>query len=69
MYMPTHIRRVLSVATSFSECEADNRAYWLSRPAWERWQAIELMRQLTHGTNYPTERLQRVFEIAERSRR
>lgn len=62
MYTPTQISHVVSVATSFAECEANDRAYWLSRPASERWQAIELMRQLTHGRDYPTERLQRVFE-------
>jgi hypothetical protein len=60
------VERVLSIATSFKQCEDEDRAYWFSRPALERWQAMELMRQLNHGPDYASQRLQRLLEVVER---
>jgi len=60
------VKRVLTVFSSFKELEADERAYWFSRTPQERLQAMELMRQLTHGSQYTSQRLQRVLTVAER---
>ena len=60
------VKRVLTVFNSFKELEADERAYWLSRTPQERLRAMELMRQLTHGSQYTSQRLQRVLTVAER---
>ena len=59
------LKRVLTVFSSYEELAADERAYWLSRPASERWEAMELIRRLNHGDEYP-QRLQRVLEVAQR---
>jgi hypothetical protein len=42
-----------------------DRAYWLSRPPAERWEALELLRQIAYGYDPATARLQRVLEIVE----
>lgn len=60
------VERVLKVFSSFEELEADERAYWWSRTPQERLQAMELMRQLNHGSGYSSQRLQRVLTVAER---
>jgi hypothetical protein len=46
--------------------ESDEKDYWLSKSSYERLRALELMRQIAYGYDPATERLQRVFEIAER---
>jgi hypothetical protein len=43
----------------------DTVDYWLSKTPAERFEAIELMRQIMYGYDPDTERLQRVLEIAE----
>jgi hypothetical protein len=45
--------------------EPDDRAFWLSRPASERWRAMELLRQVAYGHARTSARLQRVLEIVE----
>jgi hypothetical protein len=46
--------------------ESDEKAYWLSRTPQERLQHLEILRQINYG--YTTaERLQRVFEITQRT--
>lgn len=45
--------------------ETDEKAYWHSKTAYERLQAVELMRQVIYGYKLPAARLQRVFEAAE----
>ena len=45
--------------------ETDEKAYWRSKTAYERLQAVELMRQVIYGYKLPAARLQRVFETAE----
>jgi hypothetical protein len=43
----------------------NDRAYWLSKTPAERWEALELLRQIAYGYDPATERLQRVLEIVE----
>ena len=42
----------------------DDEAYWRSKSPIERIEAIETMRQILYGYS-PSERLQRVLEVAE----
>jgi hypothetical protein len=46
----------------------NDRAYWLSRTPAERFEALELLRQIAYGYDPATERLQRIFEIAQLER-
>ena len=46
--------------------ESDEKQYWLTKSPCERLRALELMRQIIYGYDPATERLQRVFEVAER---
>ena len=48
---------------------SDETAYWLSKTPQERLQALELMRQIVYGYDPATTRLQRVFEVAQRTPR
>jgi hypothetical protein len=50
--------------TSLSNAD-DDKAYWHSKSASERLQAIELMRQVIYGYDPASGRLQRIFEVAE----
>jgi hypothetical protein len=43
----------------------NDRAYWMSKTPAERFEALELLRQIAYGYDPATERLQRVFEVAE----
>ena len=58
-------RNVLKVASLFEQ--SDEKSYWLSRTPYERLEALELIRQIIYGYNPSATRLQRVFEIAQRS--
>ena len=58
-------KKLFSVVTGFSE--ANDNEYWFSLSPLERLEAIELMRQIIYGYDPSSERLQRVFTIAERS--
>lgn len=49
---------------SLDEADALDKAYWLTQSFEERLRAMEIMRQITYNYD-PTERLQRVFEVAE----
>jgi hypothetical protein len=57
--------------TSFSTASllqpSDEIAYWHARTPCERLQAVELMRQIVYGYDPSTSRLQRVFEVVQRS--
>jgi len=44
---------------------SDEKEYWLSKTPAERLEAVELMREIIYGCK-ATDRLQRVFEIAQR---
>jgi hypothetical protein len=43
----------------------DDKLYWRSKSAYERLQAVELMRQAVYGYQPATGRLQRNFEVAD----
>lgn len=45
--------------------ESDEIQYWRSKSPAERWQAIEIMRQIVYGYDPATTRLQRFFEVAD----
>jgi hypothetical protein len=45
--------------------EPDDRAFWMSRPASERWRTLELLRRIAYGEDRATARLQRVLEVIE----
>jgi hypothetical protein len=49
--------------------KVSDKQYWLSRSPEERFEALELLRQIAYGYDPATDRLQRVFEIAELERR
>lgn len=44
----------------------DTIAYWLSRPASERLDAVERLREMFYGREDAWPRLQRVLEVVER---
>ena len=63
-----HIDRTAFSVVSLHD-EPDDKAYWLSKTPAERMQAMEYMRQIAYGYDPATERLQRVFEVAQLERR
>ena len=52
--------------TSLDDIEEEKR-YWMSKSPLERIEAIEINRRMVYGQDRVTSRLQRFFEIAERS--
>jgi len=54
-----------TVASIFDQ--SDEKSYWLTRTPYERLEAVELMRQIIYGYDLSITRLQRVFEVAQRS--
>ena len=53
-------------SVAFLTDESDEKQYWLTKSPYKRLRALELMRQIIYGYDPATERLQRVFEVAER---
>ena len=49
--------------------EQNDVAYWVSRPADERFAAIELMRQVNYAYDPITDRIPRLLEVVEGTRR
>ena len=47
----------------------NDRQYWLSKTPEERFEALELLRQIAYGYDPATERLQRVLEVVKLERR
>ena len=47
--------------------ESDEKFYWFSKTPYERLAAVEFMRQIIYGYDPSTTRLQRVFEITQRT--
>jgi hypothetical protein len=43
----------------------NDRQYWLSKTPEERFEALELLRQIAYGYDPATARLQRVLEVIE----
>jgi len=56
-------RRAFSVLNSFSELDADDRAFWAKQTPQARLRAMELLRRINYG-KAATGRLQRVRAIA-----
>jgi hypothetical protein len=47
--------------------KSDEIAYWAAKTPEERLETLEIMRQIIYGYDPSTERLQRVFDITQRS--
>ncbi len=47
--------------------EQNDHTFWLQQSPQDRFFAIEMMRRINYGQNISTARLQRFFEVAERS--
>jgi hypothetical protein len=60
------VRRDVFKVTSLFD-QSDEKEYWLSKTPEERLEAVELMRQIIYGYDPSATRLQRVFEITQRS--
>ena len=45
--------------------KSNDRQYWMSKTPEERFEALELLRQIAYGYDPATARLQRVLEIVE----
>jgi hypothetical protein len=60
------VRRDVFKVTSLFD-PSDEKEYWLSKTPEERLEAVELMRQIIYGYDPSATRLQRVFEITQRS--
>lgn len=58
-----HVDRKSFSVAALSDA-SDQKAYWLSRPAFERIRQIEILRRINYG-HRATERLQRVLEVAQ----
>jgi hypothetical protein len=57
-------RRAFSVVT-LEEADQVDAEYWKSRTSDERFEALELSRQITYGYDPTTRGLSRFFEVAE----
>ena len=49
--------------------KSNDRRYWLSKTPAERFEALELLRQIAYGYDPATARLQRVLEVVELEKR
>lgn len=58
-------RSIVSISSVFEDTESRN--YWLTQDPQKRVRHIEELRRINYG-NRATERLQRVFEIAQRGK-
>ncbi len=59
-------KTVFSVV-SLEEADDDEVKFWLSKTPYERLNALETLRQIFYGYDTTTSRLQRFFEITERT--
>ena len=64
--LPKLDKTAFSVST-LDKNDDDEKAYWLSKTPFERLDAVETMRQIIYGYDPTTTRLQRVFEITQRT--
>lgn len=63
--IPALDKTAFAIASIFEP--SDEKAYWLAKTSDERLLAVEIMRQIIYGYDPSTERLQRFFEVVERS--
>jgi|EndMetStandDraft_5_1072996.scaffolds.fasta_scaffold781623_2 hypothetical protein len=59
------VDRTVWKETTLAE-QGKDRAYWMSRDPAERFAAIEMLRQVYHGYDASTARLQRLYTVIER---
>jgi hypothetical protein len=64
--LPKLDKSIFSVST-LEQNDEDEKAYWLSKTPYERLDAVETMRQIIYGYDPATTRLQRVFEVTQRT--
>ena len=64
--LPKLDRSTIVVTSLFDEDE--EKQFWLSRSPAERLLALEQMRCIVYGYDPSTTRLQRIFEVTQRSR-
>jgi hypothetical protein len=64
--LPKLDKSALSI-TTLDQVHADEKTYWLSKTPYERLDALETMRQIIYGYDPTTTRLQRIFEVAQRT--
>ena len=53
------------IASSFAEAEAQDLAYWHAATPAQRFEALELMRQMVYAYDPATDRSPRLLEIAD----
>ncbi|MFZ5908998.1 MAG: hypothetical protein ACOYYU_03170 [Chloroflexota bacterium] len=53
--------------STLDQNDEDEQAYWLSKTPYERLDAVETMQQIIYGYDPATTRLQRVFEVTQRT--
>jgi hypothetical protein len=58
------MEKKLSVSQNLDQ--SDDREFWQGKTPQERLDAVELMRQILYGYDPTSERLQRIFAVAER---
>ena len=56
-------KSVIEVFKSFEDAEKADRKYWLSKTPEERFEAMEIMRQINFDYDPATDRLLRVLEV------
>ena len=61
------IKKTISVSDEFDP--AEEKRFWIKKTPLERLDAVELMRQIVYGYVPTSDRLQRIFTVAERPRR
>lgn len=67
--MPINEHKIDCAAFSvvkLEDADEDDRQYWLSKMPLERWEGMEVIRQVIYGYDPATTRLQRVLEVVER---
>jgi len=63
----TRLDRTAFSVVSIDEAQEASRAYWRDKTPYERLEALEITRQMLYGYDPATLRLQRVFELVERT--
>ena len=62
-----HLDKTVFSIVSLEEADDDEVKFWRSKTPYERLDALETLRQIFYGYDPNTTRLQRLFEIAERT--
>lgn len=56
-------KSIFSIESTHAECEEKDKTYWQSKTPDERFEALELLRELNYGKHETSKRLSRFFEI------